>query len=130
MPDSAVQIVNSLLRIGVKRLACLSALVKQESPCWSVAYNGPRYIKWTKGQLTKFHTVEFVLGSLAWSTNFSPFMEPEEPYSDRLCGLVVRVPGYRSRGPRFDFLRSTPLWSSGQSSWLQIQRSKVRLSEK
>jgi hypothetical protein len=21
---------------------------------------------------------------------------------DRLCGLVIRVPGYRSRGPRFD----------------------------
>jgi hypothetical protein len=32
---------------------------------------------------------------------------------DRLCGLVVRVPGYRSRGPGFnspvlpDFLRSS-----------------------
>jgi hypothetical protein len=24
---------------------------------------------------------------------------------DRLCGLVVRVPGYRSRGPVFDFRR-------------------------
>jgi hypothetical protein len=24
---------------------------------------------------------------------------------DRLCGLVVRVPGYRFRGPGFDFLR-------------------------
>jgi hypothetical protein len=23
-------------------------------------------------------------------------------HSDRLCGLVVRVPGYRSRGPGFD----------------------------
>jgi hypothetical protein len=23
-------------------------------------------------------------------------------YSDRLCGIVVRVPGYRSRGPGFD----------------------------
>jgi hypothetical protein len=23
-------------------------------------------------------------------------------FSDRLCGLVVRVSGYRSRGPRFD----------------------------
>jgi hypothetical protein len=57
----------------------------------------------------------------------------------RLCGLVVRVPGYRSRGP--DFLRSSgsgtgstqpreynwgATWIcglSGQSSWLQIQRS-------
>jgi hypothetical protein len=24
---------------------------------------------------------------------------------DRLCGLVIRVPGYRSRGPVFDFRR-------------------------
>jgi hypothetical protein len=24
---------------------------------------------------------------------------------NRLCGLVVRVPGYRSRGPRFDSRR-------------------------
>jgi hypothetical protein len=24
---------------------------------------------------------------------------------DRLCGLVVRVPGYRTRGPGFDFQR-------------------------
>jgi hypothetical protein len=23
-------------------------------------------------------------------------------YEDRLCGQVVRVPGYRSRGPEFD----------------------------
>jgi hypothetical protein len=26
-------------------------------------------------------------------------------YIDRLCGLVVRVPGYRSRGPVFDSRR-------------------------
>jgi hypothetical protein len=25
----------------------------------------------------------------------------------RLCGLVVRVPGYSNRGPGFDFLSST-----------------------
>jgi hypothetical protein len=24
-------------------------------------------------------------------------------FEDRFCGLVVRVPGYRSRGPGFDF---------------------------
>jgi hypothetical protein len=32
-------------------------------------------------------------------------------FNDRLCGLVIRVPGYRSRGPGFpalpDFLRSS-----------------------
>jgi hypothetical protein len=27
-----------------------------------------------------------------------------------LCGLVVRVPGYRSRGPWFDFQRYQILW--------------------
>jgi hypothetical protein len=29
---------------------------------------------------------------------------------DRLCGLVVRVPGYRSRGPRFDTRRYQIFW--------------------
>jgi hypothetical protein len=57
-------------------------------------------------------------------------------WNDRLCGLVVRVPGYRmeiycvSREVRTEFIcyvteSRTPLWSSGQSSWLQIQRSQV-----
>jgi hypothetical protein len=31
-------------------------------------------------------------------------------FIDRLCGLVVRVPGYRSRGPRFDFRRYKIFW--------------------
>jgi hypothetical protein len=29
---------------------------------------------------------------------------------DRLCGLVVRVPGYRSRGPGFDSRRYQIIW--------------------
>jgi hypothetical protein len=50
--------------------------------------------------------------------------------SDRLCGLVVRVPGYRTEmycvscEVRTEFIcyveeSKPPLWSSGQSSWLQ-----------
>jgi hypothetical protein len=52
----------------------------------------------------------------------------------RLCGLMVRVPGHRTE--MYCFLWGTnwiyicyveesrpPLWSSGQSFWLQIQRS-------
>jgi hypothetical protein len=31
-------------------------------------------------------------------------------YAYRLCGLVVRVPGYRSRGPRFDSRRYQIFW--------------------
>jgi hypothetical protein len=53
---------------------------------------------------------------------------------DRLCGLVVRVPGYRTElycascEVRTEFIcyveeSKLPLWSSGQSTWLQIQRS-------
>jgi hypothetical protein len=30
----------------------------------------------------------------------------------RLCGLVVRVPGYRSRGPGFDFRRYQIFWEA------------------
>jgi hypothetical protein len=55
-------------------------------------------------------------------------------YYGRLCGLVVRVPGYRtemycvSSEVRPEFIchveeSRPPLWSSGQSSWLQIQWS-------
>jgi hypothetical protein len=29
---------------------------------------------------------------------------------DRLCGLVVKVPGYRSRGPGFNFRRYQIFW--------------------
>jgi hypothetical protein len=29
---------------------------------------------------------------------------------DRLCGLVVSVPGYISRGPEFDFRRYQIFW--------------------
>ena len=34
-----------------------------------------------------------------------PFCSVYEQYKDRLCGLVVRVSGYRYRGPGFDSRR-------------------------
>jgi hypothetical protein len=33
-------------------------------------------------------------------------------YNDRLCGLVVRVSGYRSRGPQFDSRRFQIFWEA------------------
>jgi hypothetical protein len=53
---------------------------------------------------------------------------------DRLCGLVVRVPGYRTemycvscevRTECICYIEESrpPIWSSGQSFWIQIQRS-------
>jgi hypothetical protein len=37
--------------------------------------------------------------------------------SDRPCGLVVRVPGYRSRGPGFDFRRYQIFWEVVGLEW-------------
>jgi hypothetical protein len=34
-------------------------------------------------------------------------------HADRLCGLVVRVPDYRSRGPRFDSRHYQIFWVVG-----------------
>jgi hypothetical protein len=36
---------------------------------------------------------------------------------DRLCGLVVRVPGYRSRGPWFDSRRYQIFWEVVGLEW-------------
>jgi hypothetical protein len=37
-------------------------------------------------------------------------MQNDVQITDRLCGLVVRVPGYRSRGSEFDSRRCQNLW--------------------
>jgi hypothetical protein len=43
-------------------------------------------------------------------TDFSSNIVTCIPIVDRLCGLVVRVPGYRSRGPWFDSRRYQIFW--------------------
>jgi hypothetical protein len=68
------------------------------------------------------------------SLHFLRFLVSAINYGDRLCGLVVRVPGYRTemycvscevRTASICYVeeRRPPLWSSGQSSWLQSKRS-------
>jgi hypothetical protein len=66
-------------------------------------------------------------------TNWSTVRRPQDELQlqDRLCGLVVRVPGYRTEMYCVSCELRTelyicyveesrpPLWSSGQSSWLQ-----------
>jgi hypothetical protein len=37
-------------------------------------------------------------------------IDASKEVGDHLCGLVVRVPGYRSRGPEFDSLRYQIFW--------------------
>jgi hypothetical protein len=54
----------------------------------------------------RIHTVSYLDLSKIFSTEYVTM------FRDRLCGLVVRVPGYRSRGPGLipalpDFLRSS-----------------------
>jgi hypothetical protein len=49
------------------------------------------------------------------------------PGADRLCGLVDRVPGYRSRGPGFDFRRYQIFWEVVGLEWGPL--SLVRIIE-
>jgi hypothetical protein len=56
------------------------------------------------------NTVRFLYGLINMYVNMKmSFMQgqigKDALSMDRLCGLVVRVPGYRSRGPGFDSRR-------------------------
>jgi hypothetical protein len=44
---------------------------------------------------------------IAYELKGQGFILPMGNSADHICGLVVRVPGYRSRGPGFDSLRSS-----------------------
>jgi hypothetical protein len=46
-------------------------------------------------------------------------------WSDRPCGLVVRVPGYRSRGPGFDSRRYQIIWEA-----VSLERGPLRIVRK
>jgi hypothetical protein len=50
--------------------------------------------------------------NVIWECSFTQIWVSEgyQLMNDRHCGLVVRVPGYRSRGPRFDSRRYQIFW--------------------
>jgi hypothetical protein len=50
------------------------------------------------------------LGKVPSWTSKSLEFKKKITHNDRLCGLVVRVPGYRSRGPGFDSQRYQIFW--------------------
>jgi hypothetical protein len=77
------------------------------------------------------YRTEMYCASCEVRTEFIYVMEKKV---NHLCGLVVRVPGYTTEmycascEVRAEFTcyveeSRPPLWSSDQSSWLQIQRS-------
>jgi hypothetical protein len=51
---------------------------------------------------------------------------------DRLCGLVVRISGYRSRGPGFDSEPYQIFWEVGGLEWgkLSLMRTEELLEWK
>jgi hypothetical protein len=44
---------------------------------------------------------------------------------DRLCGLVVRVPGYRSRDPGFDSQRYRIFWEVVGLEWCPLRLVRI-----
>jgi hypothetical protein len=68
---------------------------------------------------------------LVWYSYWpSKFNQPVN-MSDRLCGLVVRVSGYRSRGPAFDSRSYQIFWEVGGLEWglLSLVRTTEELLE-
>jgi hypothetical protein len=53
-------------------------------------------------------------------------------FSDRLCGIVVRVSGYRSRGPEFDSRRFQIFWEAAglERGPLSLVRTTEELLER
>jgi hypothetical protein len=67
-----------------------------------LSYNTAHFIAyWADCKGTRVPAVNV---SLQRALEQSPWLQFSltAPTLDRLCGLVVRIPGYRSRGPRFD----------------------------
>jgi hypothetical protein len=60
-----------------------------------------------------------------------PILRHSRTVFDRLCGLVVRVSGYRSRGPRFDYRPYQIFWEVGslERDPLSLVRTTEELPE-
>jgi hypothetical protein len=69
---------------------------------WSTVLQAARSRVWIAMRQLDF-SVYLILPAALWPIG-------TQPLRHRLCGLVVRVPGYISRGPVFDSLRYQTFW--------------------
>jgi hypothetical protein len=89
---------------------CIVLLVRCELNLCYVQESRPSL--WSSDQCSWLHNGDvlcFLLGS-----NWIYVMYKK---ADRLCGLVIRVPGYRSRGPGFDSRRYQIFWKVVGLEW-------------
>jgi hypothetical protein len=76
---------------------------------WVSSVRIGNYVNYTEKY---FHFLTYI-GSVLVLLHFishRPFLHFVFPVPNRLCGLVVRVPGYRSRSPVFDSRRYQIFW--------------------
>jgi hypothetical protein len=69
----------------------------------------------------------FHIGNFQLNRRVTPISTHIGPYRDRLYGLVVRVPGYKSRGPEFDSRRYQIFWEVVGLGWGPL--SLIRINE-
>jgi hypothetical protein len=80
----------------LRKVLC-SSLVLTTSHTYKSLTANERSAKWTKWPTRKVNTLYLI--------------------SDHLCGLVIRVPGYRSRSPGFDSRRYQVFWEVVGLEW-------------
>ena len=102
-------------------------------PVFVRRYWPPANVVWHEAHSTVWNLPYFTLLApriLRWLLDFWRFVNPIL-HSGRLCGLVVRVSGYRYRGPGFDPRRYQIFWVVVGLEWgpLSLMRSIEELLE-
>jgi hypothetical protein len=74
---------------------------------------------------TDFVQIQHAGLSLEAATHIDQYYHLVHIYPDRLCGLVVRVPGYRSRGAGFDFWHYQIFWEVVGLEWSSLSLASI-----